>query len=117
VRLGIFFHINRDGVEVFKNLNISVFGIEIVIFVFAYRRLGVIAEDIASGKKLCYEVSDEYKFWIIWNDRGFNGYFCPEPMSAMIDAPNLDLPAGVSGYQELAQNESVTFKQRFFTVQ
>ncbi|MGN1128801.1 MAG: aldose 1-epimerase, partial [Candidatus Flemingiibacterium sp.] len=50
---------------------------------------GVIAEDIASGKKLCYEVSDEYKFWIIWNDRGFNHYFCPEPMTAMIDAPNL----------------------------
>lgn len=77
---------------------------------------GITIEDTASGKRIGYEVSENYRFWIFWNDRGFNGYFCPEPMSAMIDAPNLDLPAGLSGYQELAQNESVTFKQRFFTM-
>ena len=76
---------------------------------------GVIAEDIASGKKLCYEVSDEYKFWIIWNDRGFNHYFCPEPMTAMIDAPNLSLPADVSGYREVKPGETFTAHQRFFT--
>ena len=76
---------------------------------------GVIAEDIASGKKLCYEVSEEYKFWIIWNDRGFNHYFCPEPMTAMIDAPNLSLPAEVSGYSEVKPGESFTSRERFFT--
>ena len=76
---------------------------------------GVIAEDIASGKKLCYEVSDEYKFWIIWNDREFNHYFCPEPMTAMIDAPNLSLPADVSGYREVKPGETFTAHQRFFT--
>lgn len=77
---------------------------------------GVIAEDIASGKKLCYEVSEQYKFWIIWNDRGFNHYFCPEPMTAMIDAPNLSLPADVSGYVEVKPNETFKASQRFFTV-
>ncbi len=76
---------------------------------------GIIAEDIASGKKLCYEVSEEYKFWIIWNDRGFNHYFCPEPMTAMIDAPNLSLPADVSGYVEVKPGDSFTAHQRFFT--
>jgi len=76
---------------------------------------GVIAEDTASGKKICYEVSDEYKFWIIWNDRGFNHYFCPEPMTAMIDAPNLSLPAGISGYQEVKPDEVFKTHQRFFT--
>lgn len=76
---------------------------------------GVIAEDISTGKKICYEVSDEYKFWIIWNDRGFNGYFCPEPMTAMIDAPNLSLPADVTGYSEVKPNESYETRQRFFT--
>ena len=75
---------------------------------------GVIAEDTASGKKLCYEVSDEYKFWIIWNDRGFNHYFCPEPMSAMIDAPNLDMPADVTGSLEVKPGNSYTAHQRFF---
>lgn len=77
---------------------------------------GMICEDIASGKKFGYEISENYKFWIIWNDRGFNGYFCPEPMSAMIDAPNLGLPDGFTGYQELRPEESCTFKQRFFTM-
>ncbi len=76
---------------------------------------GVIAEDISTGKKICYEVSEEYKFWIIWNDKGFNGYFCPEPMTAMIDAPNLSLPADVSGYCEVKPNETFHTYQRFFT--
>ncbi|MCC8135690.1 MAG: aldose 1-epimerase, partial [Ruminococcus sp.] len=67
---------------------------------------GVIAEDIASGKKICYEVSEEYGFWIIWNDRGFNGYFCPEPMTAMINAPNLSLSDDVTGYREIKPAES-----------
>lgn len=77
---------------------------------------GIIAEDTESGKKVCYEVSEEYKFWIIWNDRGFNGYFCPEPMTAMIDAPNLSLPDDVTGYTEIKPNESFKTYQRFFTV-
>ncbi|MDE5582901.1 MAG: aldose 1-epimerase [Ruminococcus sp.] len=76
---------------------------------------GVIAEDIASGKKLCYEVSDEYKFWIIWNDRGFNHYFCPEPMTAMIDAPNLSLPTDMTGYTEVKPNETFETFERFFS--
>ena len=76
---------------------------------------GVIAEDIASGKKLCYEVSKEYNFWIIWNDRGFNHYFCPEPMTAMIDAPNLSLPAEMTGYTEVKPSETFHTHQRFFT--
>jgi len=77
---------------------------------------GMICEDVETGKKFGYEISENYKFWIIWNDRGFNGYFCPEPMSAMIDAPNLGLPDGFTGYQELHPEESCTFYQRFFTI-
>ncbi len=76
---------------------------------------GVIAEDIASGKKICYEVSEEYGFWIIWNDCGFNGYFCPEPMTAMINAPNLSLSDDVTGYREIKPAESFTAHQHFFT--
>lgn len=76
---------------------------------------GVIAEDIASGKKICYEVSDEYKFWIVWNDRGFNHYFCPEPMTAMIDAPNLSLSPDITGYQEVKPGETYSAHQHFFS--
>lgn len=77
---------------------------------------GSIVEDLASGKKICYQVSEQYKFWIIWNDKGFNGYFCPEPMTAMIDAPNLSLPADVTGYQELRPHDTFEANQRFFTL-
>ncbi len=77
---------------------------------------GIIVEDVESGKRIAYEVGEEYRFWIIWNDKGFNGYFCPEPMSAMIDAPNLDLPAGLTGYREIAPTESAVFHQHFFTL-
>ena len=75
---------------------------------------GVVCTDVKSGKKLCYEVSEEYKFWIIWNDRGFNKYFCPEPMTAMIDAPNLSLGDSITGYTEIKPNEKYSATQRFF---
>lgn len=77
---------------------------------------GVVIEDTESGKKIAYEVSEQYKFWIIWNDKGFNGYFCPEPMTAMIDAPNLDMPDNVTGYKEIKPHEAYEAYQRFFTV-
>ncbi len=76
---------------------------------------GFFAEDKASGIKLCCEVSDEYRFWIIWNDCGFNGYFCPEPMTAMINAPNLSLPATINGYKEIETEKTFKASQRFFT--
>jgi aldose 1-epimerase len=77
---------------------------------------GILITDTETNKKIGYEVSDEYKFWIIWNDKGFNKYFCPEPMTAMIDAPNLDMPKDVTGYQEIAPEESFTVWQRFFSI-
>jgi aldose 1-epimerase len=70
----------------------------------------------AEGKGIGYEVSENYRFWILWNDKGFNGYFCPEPMTAMIDAPNLPLPYEQTGYQEIAPNEQFTATQHFFAL-
>lgn len=76
---------------------------------------GCVMTDTASGKRLCYEVDDRYKFWIVWNDKGFKNYFCPEPMTAQVNAPNLDMPGEESGYEEIAPNESYSVSQRFFT--
>lgn len=39
-------------------------------------------------------------------NKGFNGYFCPEPMTAMIDAPNLSMPAEMTGYREIKPQEA-----------
>ena len=76
---------------------------------------GCIMTDTASGKRLCYEVDGKYKFWIVWNDKGFKNYFCPEPMTAQVNAPNLDMPGEESGYEEIAPNGSYSVSQRFFT--
>lgn len=77
---------------------------------------GVLMTDSASGKGIGYEVSDAYRFWILWNDRGEKHYFCPEPMTAMIDAPNLKLPAEKTGYCELVPGENFHVAQHFFTI-
>lgn len=76
---------------------------------------GVTVTDLNTGKRICNEVSKEFRFWNMWNDKGFNGYFCPEPMTAMINAPNLSLGREVTGYSELAPGESYQCSQRFFT--
>lgn len=76
---------------------------------------GVTMTDIASGKQIRYEVDETFPFFIVWNDRGTKDYFCPEPMSWMIDAPNLSLPAEETGYTELAPNESKTVTERIYT--
>ncbi len=76
---------------------------------------GAIMTDQASGKRVCYEVDETYKFFIAWNDRGRKSYYCIEPMTAMIDAPNLDMPQDVTGYIELAPSESKTVSQHIYT--
>lgn len=77
---------------------------------------GVTVTDKATGLRVCNEVSREYRFWNMWNDRGGNGYFCPEPMTAMINAANLSLKPEVSGHCELKKGESYECSQRFFTL-
>ena len=67
---------------------------------------GCVMTDTESGKKICYEVDDKYKFWIVWNHDGINNYFCPEPMTAQINAPNLDISTDESGYCELKPKQS-----------
>ncbi|MCR4716051.1 MAG: aldose 1-epimerase [Lachnospiraceae bacterium] len=58
-----------------------------------------------TNKKVCYEVSQLYRFWCVWNDRGENGYFCPEPCTWIINAPNLDTPKNRTGYWEIKPDE------------
>ncbi|MCM1158288.1 MAG: aldose 1-epimerase [Bacteroidales bacterium] len=76
---------------------------------------GAIMTDKTTGKRICYEVDEAFKFFIVWNDRGTKDYYCPEPMTWMIDAPNLDLPAEATGYLELSPKESKTVTEHIFT--
>ena len=76
---------------------------------------GTIVTDKKSGNVLLNEVSKEFKFWNMWNCWGKRGYFCPEPMTAMINSPNLSLPRKVSGYTELKPGKSYKCWQSFRT--
>lgn len=76
---------------------------------------GAIATDSKTGKKIFYEVCKDFKFWVIWNDGGEKGYFCPEPSTWIIDAPNQPIPADESGYVELAPGESKTLTECIHT--
>ncbi len=77
---------------------------------------GTVMTDTKTGVKVCNEVDDNYKFWIVWNDKGFKNYFCPEPMTAQVNAPNLDMPREESGYNEIAPNQTYIATQRFFVM-
>lgn len=77
---------------------------------------GSITTDIATGKQVCYEVDKAFKFWIVWNEWGKKDYFCPEPMSWIINAPNMNIPASESGYVELAPGESKTIREHIYTL-
>ena len=76
---------------------------------------GAYVTDVVSGCTMLNEVSKEFKFWNMWNHNGDKGYCCPEPMTAMINSPNLTLPREVSGYRELKKGETFKCWQRFFT--
>ncbi len=78
---------------------------------------GAIISDLASGKEIFYEVDDAFKFWIFWNHDGDKGYICPEPITWMIDAPNLPLHNEESGYIELAPGEAKTVKEHIYSKQ
>ncbi len=78
---------------------------------------GAILSDIATSTEVRYEVDENFNFWVIWNDGGEKGYFCPEPSTWMIDAPNLPLPPSESGYLELAPGETKTVKEHIYVVE
>lgn len=62
---------------------------------------GAIATDTEASCRIVYEVDPCFKHWVFWNDGGSKGYFCPEPMTWMINAPNLNLPPETTGFTML----------------
>lgn len=76
---------------------------------------GVYVTDQANGTMVINEVSKEFKFWNMWNHNGINHYFCPEPMTAMINCTNLSLSDETTGYTELKKGQVYTCSQRFST--
>ena len=75
---------------------------------------GAIIEYPDNNAKLYYKVDDKYKHWCLWNDGGNKGFFCPEPMTWMVNAPKLNLAPEITGMQSLASDCSWQAKIKFY---
>lgn len=72
---------------------------------------GAVIRNIQTGHEIVYRVDDNFRFWVLWNDGGNQGFFCPEPSTWQIDAPNLNGTLEQTGYLELKPGESKTVHQ------
>lgn len=66
---------------------------------------GAIITDTISGLSVFYEVDSQYKHWTLWNNGGQVNWTCPEPQTWATNAPNLDMPADITGFQTVAPGE------------
>ncbi len=53
-----------------------------------------------------YESGPEFRHWCLWNHDPSDGFLCPEPMSWLVNAPNLPLPPEETGFQTIAPHGS-----------
>ncbi len=63
-------------------------------------------EDRRTGRRLLYRTDRAYRAWMLWNRDARSGFFCPEPMTCLVNAPNLALPASRTGLRALGPGES-----------
>jgi aldose 1-epimerase len=71
--------------------------------------------DEKAGARLVYEVGFGYKQWMIWNNGAQEGFFCPEPQVNLVNAPNVDVPADLSGLLQLAPGETWAETSRLYS--
>lgn len=62
------------------------------------------------GVHIRYQVDHHFKHWVVYNFDAHSGFVCPEPYTWVTNAPNLDLPASLTGLQELPAGESRVFE-------
>lgn len=53
-----------------------------------------------------FETSDNFPIWMLWNNQALSNYVCIEPMSWVINAPNLPFPDSFTHYSEVMPNSS-----------
>lgn len=66
---------------------------------------GVIIEDTCKKIRLIYEMGNEYKHIVLWNDLGDKHYVCVEPQTCAINAPNINLEDSITGFKTLDPKE------------
>ncbi|MDQ0189393.1 aldose 1-epimerase [Alicyclobacillus cycloheptanicus] len=66
--------------------------------------------DLRTGATLTYEVSPAYRTWMVWNHGAKGPFICPEPMTCVVNAPNLHFPPALTGLIGLKPQEKWTAK-------
>lgn len=67
---------------------------------------GAIITETKSGRKVFYEVDDKMKHWVFWNNGAGVPWFCPEPQTWAINAPNLKLSDEITGLTSIEAGKS-----------
>ncbi|RKP55076.1 aldose 1-epimerase [Cohnella endophytica] len=70
--------------------------------------------DDKAGTRFVYDAGDAYKHWMVYNAVANGKFFCPEPQTGMVNAPNIDLPAEQTGLIGLKPGERWTGVSRMY---
>jgi aldose 1-epimerase len=65
----------------------------------------MVLTDNKAKVRLVYDAGLKYKHWMVWNNQSNGKFFCPEPQTNLVNAPNSTLPAEVSGLFGLKSGE------------
>jgi len=69
-------------------------------------RNAMVLTDKKAGVRLTYEVGSSYGHWMVWNNGNSRRYFCPEPQTILVNAPNSALPVEQTGLIGLKPGDS-----------
>ncbi|HJV76820.1 MAG TPA: aldose 1-epimerase [Paludibacter sp.] len=75
---------------------------------------GAILTNTKDNVSVYYEVDSQFKHWTLWNNGGEVDWVCPEPQTWAINAPNLNLPAEITGMQSVGGGKSWSGTTRFY---
>jgi aldose 1-epimerase len=57
--------------------------------------------DEDAGIRVVYRCASPFRHWVLYNGSGKEGYISPEPYTWVTNAPNLKLPADITGVRVL----------------
>jgi len=75
---------------------------------------GAVITDTRTGRRVFYEVDGRINDWTLWNNGNSVPWACIEPQTWTINAPNLALPASVTGFQTLKPGASWSTTARIY---
>jgi aldose 1-epimerase len=62
-----------------------------------------------------YDAGEAYKHWMVYNASANGKFFCPEPQTGMVNAPNVKLPAERTGLIRLEPGQKWSAVSRMYT--